>query len=71
MIRLRLKNKTNKSKNSSDIVKFKGQQKQLSQIAVLWETIVSGNDTINSISKRFDFHKSIKAIKKKLEIKSE
>ena len=30
----------------------------------------SGNDTINSIIKRFTFHQSIKAIKKKLKIKS-
>ena len=31
----------------------------------------SGNDTVNSIIKRFAFHQSIKAIKKKLKIKSE
>ena len=31
----------------------------------------SWNDTINSIIKRFAFHQSIKAIKKKLKIKSE
>ena len=33
--------------------------------------ISSGNDTINSIIKKFVFHKSMKAIKKKLKIKSE
>ena len=31
----------------------------------------SGNDTINSIIKKFAFHRSIKAIKKKFKIKSE
>ena len=31
----------------------------------------SGNDKINSISKRLGFHESIKAIKKKFKIKSE
>ena len=31
----------------------------------------SGSDTINAIIKKFAFHQSIKAIKKKLKIKSE
>ena len=31
----------------------------------------SGNDEINSIIKKFDFHRSIKVIKKTLKIKSE
>ena len=31
----------------------------------------SGNDTTNSISKKFAFHRSTKAIKKKFQIKSE
>ena len=31
----------------------------------------SGNDTINSIIKKFTFHRSVKAIKKKFRIKSE
>ena len=31
----------------------------------------SGNDTINAILKKFVFHRSIKAIKKKFKIKSE
>ena len=33
-------------------------------------SMLSGNDSINSISKRFAFHGSIKAIKKKIKIKS-
>ena len=31
----------------------------------------SGNDTINSINKKFAFHRSIKTIKKKFKIKNE
>ena len=34
-------------------------------------SMLSGNDSINSISKRFAFHRSIKSIKKKIKIKSE